>query len=127
MNGQLVSIDNLSSVVKKELEEYCEFSAEEVKQIVGEVGENVKKEIMEKAPVDTGAYRKSWRVSKEKETATSLSVVVYSEKHYRLTHLLEKGHAKRGGGRVDARVHIAPAEASAEKQLLEKIERKLKT
>ena len=93
MNGQLVSIDNLSSVVKKELEEYCEFSAEEVKQIVGEIGENVKKEIMEKAPVDTGAYRKSWRVSKEKETATSLSVVVHSEKHYRLTHLLEKGHA----------------------------------
>ena len=126
MNGQVVSIDNFSSVVKKELEEYCDFTAEEVKAIVSEVGENVKKEIMEKAPVDTGAYRKSWRVSKEKETATSLSVVVHSEKHYRLTHLLEKGHAKRGGGRVAARVHIAPAEASAEKQLMEKIERSLK-
>ena len=127
MSNQNVSIEDFSAVVKRGLEEYCEFSAEEVKQIVGEVGENVKKEIMEKAPVDTGAYRKSWRVSKEKETATSLSVVVHSEKHYRLTHLLEKGHAKRGGGRVAARVHIAPAEANAEKQLLEKIERKLKT
>lgn len=126
MNGQTVSIDDLPMVVKKGLEEYCDFTAEEVKQIVKEVSENVKDEIMEKAPVDTGAYRKSWRVSKEKETATSLSMVVHSEKHYRLTHLLEKGHAKRGGGRVAAQVHIAPAEASAEKMIVEKIERRLK-
>jgi len=126
VGNQSVTIDNLSSVIKKGLEEYCDFTAEEVKQIVSEVGENVKNEIMEKAPVDTGAYKKSWRVTKEKETATSLSVVVHSEKHYRLTHLLEKGHAKRGGGRVEAQVHIAPAEASAEKQLLERIERSLK-
>jgi len=127
MNGQRVSIDDLPTVVKKSLEEYCDFTAEEVKQIVQEVSESVKDEIMEKAPVDTGAYRKSWRVSKEKETATSLSMVVHSEKHYRLTHLLEKGHAKRGGGRVAAQVHIAPAESNAEKMIVEKIERRLKT
>ena len=81
MGNQSVTIDNLSSVIKKGLEEYCDFTAEEVKQIVSEVGENVKNEIMEKAPVDTGAYKKSWRVTKEKETGTSLSVVVHSEKH----------------------------------------------
>ena len=127
MNGQRVSIDDLPTVVKKSLEEYCDFTAEEVKQIVQEVSESVKDEIMEKAPVDTGAYRKSWRFSKEKETATSLSMVVHSEKHYRLTHLLEKGHAKRGGGRVAAQVHIAPAESNAEKMIVEKIERRLKT
>lgn len=125
-SNQTVSVDNLSSAVRRQLEEYCSFTADEVKQIVGEVGESVKNEIMENAPVDTGAYRKSWRVTKESETATSMSVVVHSEKHYRLTHLLEKGHAKRGGGRVAAKVHIAPAEANAEKQLIEKVERSLK-
>ena len=125
-SNQTVSVENLSSAVRRQLEEYCNFTADEVKQIVGEVGESVKKEIMENAPVDTGAYRKSWRVTKESETATSMSVVVHSEKRYRLTHLLEKGHAKRGGGRVAAKVHIAPAEANAEKQLIEKVERSLK-
>ena len=125
-SNQTVSVENLSSAVRRQLEEYCSFTADEVKQIVGEVGESVKKEIMENAPVDTGAYRKSWRVTKESETATSMSVVVHSEKRYRLTHLLEKGHAKRGGGRVAAKVHIAPAEANAEKQLIKKVERSLR-
>ena len=125
-SNQTVSVENLSSAVRRQSEEYCSFTADEVKQIVGEVGESVKKEIMENAPVDTGAYRKSWRVTKESETATSMSVVVHSEKRYRLTHLLEKGHAKRGGGRVAAKVHIAPAEANAEKQLIEKVERSLR-
>lgn len=125
-SNQTVSVEELSSTVKRQLEEYCSFTADEVKQIVAEVSENVKKEIKENAPVDTGAYRNSWKVTKAKETATSLAVVVHSEKHYRLTHLLEKGHAKRGGGRVAARVHIAPAEANAEKQLIEKVERSLK-
>lgn len=126
MSSQNVSIEDFPAVVKKGLEEYCDFSAEEVKQIVKEVSESVKDEIKANAPVDTGAYQKSWRVSKDRETATSLSMVVHSEKRYRLTHLLEKGHAKRGGGRVPAQVHIAPAEANAEKQLIEKVERSLR-
>ena len=125
-SNRTVSVDDLSTAVKRELEEYCNFTAEEVKQIVEEVGENVKKEIQANAPVDTGAYRKSWKVTKQKETATSKTVVVHSKNRYRLTHLLEKGHAKRGGGRVAAKVHIAPAEANAEKQLIERVERSLK-
>ena len=89
-SNQTVSVDDLSTTIKRELEEYCNFTAEEVKQIVEEVGENVKKEIQANAPVDTGAYRRSWKVTKSKETATSKTVVVHSEKRYRLTHLLEK-------------------------------------
>lgn len=124
--GQNVSIENFPQAVKKELEEYVTMTSAEVKKLVEEVGEDTRKEIMANAPADTGRYKKSWTVTRTKETSASLTVEVHSDKRYRLTHLLEKGHAKRGGGRTKAIPHIAPAEEMAEKELLAAVERSLK-
>ena len=52
-------------------------------------------------------------------------MTVYSRNRYQIAHLLEHGHAKRGGGRVAAIPHIAPAEEAGEKQLTEEITRSL--
>ena len=41
-------------------------------------------------------------------------------------HLLEYGHAKRNGGRVEGKAHIAPAEQHGIRQLQEEIERALR-
>ena len=96
------------------------------RQAVRTVSEDVKAEIQSRAPVKTGKYKASWTVTKVEETAQSLVNTVHSAKHYRLTHLLENGHAKRGGGRTRSFPHIAPGEALAEKELLEIAERKLR-
>ena len=63
-------------------------------------------------------------VMKGMEEYASIQVVVHS-KRYQLTHLLEFGHAKRGGGRTRAFPHIAPAEQAGIEQLTRDIERDL--
>ena len=119
------TIDNLAKTIMEGLQEYADVASEDVKTAVRKAGKNVKAEISANAPKRTGAYAKSWTVKTEKETANSLEVVVHSKNRYQIAHLLEHGHAKRGGGRVAGIPHIAPAEENAVKQLEEDIVKKL--
>ena len=112
-----ISIDALTDTVMEYLNEYADTSAVDVKKAVKNAGTTVKKEIQSSAPKNTGAYSKSWSVKNTKETSRSLEVTVYSRNRYQLAHLLEHGHAKRGGGRVAGRSHIAPAEEAGIRQL----------
>ena len=123
--GQTVRIGELADAVMETLEEYADLAAEDVKQAVRNAGETVRKEIRANAPKDTGDYAKSWAVKKTKETSSSLTLTVHSKNRYQLAHLLEYGHAKRGGGRVAARSHIVDAEKAGIEQLEREIERSL--
>ena len=125
MAGTKVSIDGLADAVMESLSEYARTSTEDVKAAVRKAGNTVRDEIKGTAPKDTGAYAKSWSVKTEKETSASLEVVVHSRNRYQLAHLLEFGHAKRGGGRVTAKPHIADAEAAGIRQLEEDIRKAL--
>ena len=125
--GKKVSIDQLAEAVNEQLQEYNKLSTEVVKTAVTKVGNAVKNDIGANAPRKSGRYAKSWRTKKTKETSTELQVTVYSPTRYMLAHLLEHGHAKRGGGRVRAIPHIAPAEEAAEEALRKDIERGLKS
>lgn len=118
-----IDIDDLADEIMSGLTEYAGAVTDEVKKAVKKAGNTVKKEIQATAPMKTGKYKKSFKVTKRRETANSLEVTVHSKDRYQLTHLLEKGHAKRGGGRVAAIPHIAPAEEKGINQLLEDIER----
>ena len=119
----MTSIDNLAAEVMKGLQEYSELADDEMKKAVRKTATSVKKEISANAPHDTGTYAKSWTSSKVRETSHNLQMTVHSRNRYRLAHLLEKGHAKRGGGRVEGHPHIAPAEKNGE-ELLETLIRK---
>ena len=126
MGNKKIQIDQLADAVNEQLAEYADLSAAVVKAAVTKAGNAVKTDIGENAPKKTGRYKKSWRTKKTKETSTEQEVTVYSPSRYMLAHLLEHGHAKRGGGRVRAIVHIAPAQEAAEEELMKDIERGLR-
>ena len=121
-----VKPDELVGAIDREFTEYVDMATKDVKKIVRKVADNTKNEISRNAPVKTGRYKKSWTVTKTKDTSLTTLMTVHSKTRYRLTHLLENGHAKRRGGRTRAFPHIAPAEAKAEKELMESVERSLK-
>ena len=120
-----VSIDEMSDAIMDELEKYKDLAADDLKDAVKETAKTVRKEIQANAPVDTGKYKKSWSVKNMHEDADFVDLVVHSRNRYQIAHLLEHGHAKRGGGRVAARPHIAAAEEKGEEQLVETIKQKL--
>ena len=105
-----VSVDEMAAAINEGLEEYARLSTENVKKAVKKSAKAVKEQINGSAPARTGRYAKSWAVKTTAESSNSLEQTVYSPSRYMLSHLLEKGHAKRGGGRVRAIPHIAPAE-----------------
>lgn len=125
MAERRVSVDQMAEAISQSLGEYAELSNEVMKQSVTEVSQSVKKDIQVNAPVRTGKYKKSWAAKKVQENANSLTMAVHSRDRYQIAHLLEHGHAKRGGGRVQAIPHIAPAEQRGAEELAGKIERGL--
>lgn len=106
----MTSIDDLADEIMAGLQEYAELADDAMKSAVKKTATTVKKEIAANAPKNTGAYGKSWTAKKIKENSHTLQMTVHSKSHYQLAHLLEKGHAKRNGGRVQGKPHIAPAE-----------------
>ncbi len=124
--AQTIAIEQLAETIMSGLTEYADTTTELVKTSVKQVSKEVKKEIQLNAPKRTGVYKKSWATKKTKETSNSLVMTVHSKNRYQIAHLLEHGHAKRGGGRVAAIPHIAPAEAYGEESLKNKIERGLR-
>ena len=106
-------MEDLQDFISRSLAEY----AEDVKQIVNEaaknVGEETVKELKKTSPKLTGNYKKGWTKKVQSKGLGIKKVIVYNKNEPHLTHLLERGHAKRNGGRVAAKVHIEPAEIKA--------------
>ena len=120
--ARTVKVDELAQAITDELMKYKDLAGTEVKKAVKKAGNTAKNDINSSAPVRTGKYAKSWRAKATKETSESLEVTVYSPSRYMIAHLLENGHAKRGGGRVRAIPHIKPAEEHATEELMRDIE-----
>ena len=125
MQNQKIQIDQLTSTVMRELQEFSNLTAQELKASVKKTAAQTRKEVQSGAPVRTGKYQKSWTTKTLLESSVSLQMVVHSTNRYMLAHLLEFGHAKRGGGRTRAFPHIAPAEQNAARNLEMDFRRKM--
>ena len=121
-----VSIDQMASVIMDGLKEYADLATDDLNAAVKKTGSEVRKQIQSTAPKASGKYSKSWSVKTTKESSNGMEVTVYSRNRYQLAHLLEFGHAKRGGGRVAARPHIAAAEQAGIESFEQAIERSLR-
>lgn len=121
-----VSIDQMASVIMDGLKEYADLATDDLKAAVKKTGNEVRKQIQSTAPKASGKYSRSWSVKTTKESSNGMEVTVYSRNRYQLAHLLEFGHAKRGGGRVAARPHIAAAEQAGIESFEQAIERSLR-
>lgn len=114
----MANIDNLAREITRELQRYENIVEEDLEIAKEEVATNLVDELKQKSPKKTGKYRKGWRKKKDGN-----AIIVHNALKPQLTHLLEKGHAKANGGRVPAKVHIAPAEEKAINEYLERVER----
>lgn len=117
--------DGLSDAVQAALEEYGDLAKEVTRDTVRKVAKTCRQEIRAASPRKTERYAKGWRISETVSPNGDVSETVYNSAAPNLTHLLENGHAKVNGGRVEGKAHIAPAERQAETNLLEGLEKEL--
>lgn len=117
-----ISIDQLAAEIAKGLAEYSKEVVEKVNVSSDKVGKAAVKQLKQTSPKRYGNYAKSWAIKKETEVGQPNSIIIHNKKHYSLTHLLEHGHAKKGGGRVEGRPHIRPAEEQVIKDFTAEVE-----
>ena len=119
-----IQIDDLADEISRLASEYGKHCAETTKECVNSVAKKTLQKIRENSPEKTGKYKKGWKKTVVEENASRLVVSIHDTK-YSLVHLLEKGHQKRDGGRVNAIKHVEPAEQAAiaelEKELAERL------
>ena len=73
-----------------------------------------------------GSYSKSWSVRNGKKAKEIYSKVAYNREHYRLTHLLEFGHANRDGSRTKPIPHIRKTEDKYREKFIQELEEKIR-
>lgn len=126
MSKQGIRPERLAAEIQKQLKEYSEEVKETTRKTAMEVAEKAVRKLQEESPKRTGDYAKSWTYAEDRNGS-----VIYSESpEYRLTHLLEKGHALRRGGRrvgeSPASPHIAMVEADCVEEYIQEVERRVK-
>ncbi|PEL13787.1 HK97 gp10 family phage protein [Bacillus sp. AFS017336] len=116
----MTSIDDIAKEISKQLAQYSKEVEEEIEKAKNDVSKEAVKELKATSPKrkkNGGDYAAGWTRKK-----IGNDYVIHNKKH-QLTHLLEKGHAKVGGGRVPAKVHIKPVEKKVIDEFTDRVEK----
>lgn len=119
---------DLESTIKEILNQY----GDDVYEVLGKSVDDVSQEAVQKLHAGgsfggTGAYNRDWVADDVPVGRLSKKKIIHNEDHYRLAHLLEKGHVIRNGtgrtfGNAKAYPHIKPVEDWVKSELPRKVE-----
>ena len=143
-NSNKVTVDNLSSAIMKALTEYKSDIDDDVKDLSDKNTKQARDELKSISPKAKkkvylrrfssgdsdiqfpGSYAKSWSMKNGDKAKDVYSKVVYNRKYYRLTHLLEFGHATRNGGHTKAIPHIRKTEDKYREKFKQELEQRIR-
>ena len=104
--------DNITEGTKDAVREVVKFGVNEVRAASRSFG-------------GSGKYARGW-TSMVETGRLSAQGAIYNGKVPGLPHLLENGHAKRGGGFVSGRTHIKPVEEEVKRIMWETVQKNIK-
>ena len=106
--------DDFTRAIVDELRKYRDDVDEIIVEAVDKTAKQTVSTLRKTSPKLTGDYQKGWRNRLVKDEQGRYVKEIYNKTDWQLTHLLEYGHAKTGGGRVPPVEHIEPAERQAD-------------
>lgn len=121
-----VKANELGVILQEVVDEYSSEVAEILKKEAKSAAKNAVKTLKQTSPQRTGKYGTGWTSRVTQESAGSITVTVYNQKKPGLVHLLEHGHAQRGGGRTKGKIHVEPVAEEAAEMFVSKVEAKLR-
>ena len=118
------SLEKLDAAIAKVLQEYADDVGQNVDAIAVQMAQKGAASLRAASKSSfggTGRYAKGWTTTTERSRTGTLATI-HNAQTPGLPHLLEHGHANRGGGRTPGRAHIAPVESA----LVDAFEREVK-
>jgi len=123
-SSQTVSVSDFGGAISAALRDYTVEVQQKIAKAVDDTAKETRDILKTTSPVatpDVHGYAKGWKVRYNFKDNRA-NAIIHAGENYRLVHLLEKGHAKRGGGRVAGIPHVSLAEGWAVQQLMNRIE-----
>lgn len=118
-----IKVNQLAAQIAEELALYSQEVIEKVDEASERIGKETVELLKATSPKRTGQYARKWTMTTVKVIGMATQRFIHVKKRqYRLTHLLEHGHAKRGGGRVEGKPHIRPAEEEMIRKFTSEVE-----